>query len=196
MLGFSEACERNKDPILNILKDAFINCTKVLEIGSGTGQHSVYFGLNLPHLEWQPSDLNENLDGIKDRIELEGTDNIKQPVELDVTSTPWNVSGFDAVFSANTLHIMPKKNVEKFFNGLDKALVSGGVLCIYGPFKYKGRYTSDSNERFDEFLKERDAESGIRDFDYINSLAAKHCLEFVADHSMPANNQCIVWKKV
>ncbi len=195
MLEYSEACERNKEPILNILKDAFILCSNVLEIGSGTGQHAVHFGMNLPHVEWQPSDLAKNLPCIKDRLEIEGTDNIKDPVELDVASLPWGLKGFDSVFTANTLHIMPVENTEKIFQGLDDALVAGGVLCIYGPFKYGGKYTSESNERFDELLMERDPRSGIRDFEYVNRLATAHGFVLLEDHRMPANNQCIVWKK-
>lgn len=195
MLGFSEACERNKDPILDVLKDAFILCSNVLEIGSGTGQHAVYFGINLPHIQWQPSDLKENLDHVRERIELEGTQNIRSPLELDVASLPWGIKGFDGVFTANTLHIMPAENTEKLFEGINEVLVPGGRLCIYGPFKYRGRFTSDSNERFDQLLKQRDPLSGIRDFEFVNRLASGHGLILLADHAMPANNQCIIWEK-
>lgn len=195
MIGFSEACEKNKDPILGILLEVFAGCNNILEIGSGTGQHAVYFGLNLSHLVWQPSDLGENLEGIRERIEIEGTGNIKDPVELDVTDLPWSVSGFDGVFTANTLHIMPEENSLKLFSGLREAMFPGGILCIYGPFKYRGKFTSVSNEQFDEFLRKKDPRSGIRDFEYINCIADNNGFKMISDHSMPANNQCIVWKK-
>lgn len=195
MLEYSEACERNKEPILNILKDAFILCSSVLEIGSGTGQHAVYFGMNLPHLVWQPSDLSANLPALRARIDVEGTDNVSEPVELDVNSLPWWVSDFDGVFTANTLHIMPSENTVKLFEGLNDTMVTGGVLCIYGPFKYNGKHTSESNRKFDEFLRTRDPRSGIRDFEYVNGIANRFGFTLVKDHDMPANNRCIVWKK-
>lgn len=195
MLGYSEACERNKDPILNILKDAFILCSSVLEIGSGTGQHAIHFGMYLPHLQWQPTDLIENLSGISERLEIEGTDNVKDPLELDISLLPWKLGSFDGVFTANTLHIMPIENTRSLFRGLDEVLMPGGILCIYGPFRYNGEYTSRSNESFDRMLRDRDPQSGIRDFEYVNGLAREHGLSLLADHNMPANNQCIVWRK-
>ncbi|NIX15730.1 MAG: DUF938 domain-containing protein [Candidatus Dadabacteria bacterium] len=194
MLKHSEACERNKDPILKILKDVLSNCNRVLEVGSGTGQHAVHFAKNLPHLIWQPSDIHENLASLKERIELEGSDNLKPPVEIDVSKRPWQVSDIDAVFTANTFHIMSWEMVENFFSGLGEILKSGGVLCVYGPFKYSGKYTSESNKKFNRFLKNRDPQSGIRDFEDVNKLAIRQGLVFIEDHKMPANNQCIIWK--
>jgi len=196
MLKFSDACERNKDPILKILKHEFNNSNLVLEIGSGTGQHAVYFGKHLSHLNWQPTDLNENLASIKERIELETTDNVKPPVELDVSKHPWPILHVDAVFTANTFHIMSWELVENFFVGLGEVLNSSGALCVYGPFKYRGKYTSESNKKFDGFLKSRDPQSGIRDFEDVNILAIQQGLKLIKDYSMPANNQCIVWKAV
>jgi len=196
MIGYSESCERNKDPILKVLLDVFTVCSNILEIGSGTGQHAVYFGLNLPHLIWQPSDLKENLEGIRERIQIEGTENVKPPAELDVSDLPWKVCAVDGVFTANTLHIMPEENIPKLFSGLNVAMLPGGVLCLYGPFRYGGNYTSISNEHFDEILREKDPRSGIRDFEYINSIAGSHGFQLLSDYKMPANNQCIVWEKI
>ncbi len=196
MLKFSDACERNKDPILKILKHEFNNSNLVLEIGSGTAQHAVYFGKHLSHLNWQPTDLNENLASIKERIELEATDNVKPPIELDVSKHPWPILDVDAVFTANTFHIMSWELVENFFVGLGEVLNRRGALCVYGPFKYKGKYTSESNEKFDGFIKSRDPQSGIRDFEAVNKLAIEQGLRLLEDHQMPANNQCIVWKAV
>ncbi len=193
---FSEPCERNKEPILSVLKQAFRDVHSVLEIGSGTGQHAVHFALNLPHLTWQPTELSENIAGLKLRLDEEGSSNIKQPLVLDVTLQPWNVGSYDAVFSANTLHIMSEALVEHFFLGLDTVLTGGGTLCVYGPFNYGGEYTSESNESFNEFLQSRDPESGIRDFEWVNSLAEAKGLTLSKDHEMPANNRLLEWRKV
>lgn len=195
MLKHSEACERNKDPILQILKTVFSDCRHVIEIGSGTGQHAVHFAKLLPHLIWQPSELGENIGSLKERIDLEGTENINSPIELDVSTQSWDVNDVDAVFTANTFHIMSWQLVKCFFSGLGRVLMSGGKLCVYGPFRYEGNYTSDSNEKFDGFLKNIDPQSGIRDFDAVNKLAIEQGLKLIEDHNMPANNQCVIWIK-
>lgn len=196
---FSHACENNKVPILAVLKSAFANTTRVLEIGSGTGQHAVYFATNLPQLFWQTSDQAEYLEGIKARCLLQGhqlgINNLGFPITLDVTA-PWPVNGthIDAVFSANTLHIMSKSMVEAFFNGLGEYLPQLNTLCIYGPFNYQGHYTSDSNRQFDHFLKQRDSESGIRDIEWIIALAQAQGLTLVEDIAMPTNNRLLHFK--
>jgi SAM-dependent methyltransferase len=192
----SEACERNKEPILSVLRDAFRNVRTVLEVGSGTGQHAVHFARNLPHLVWQPTELLENLPGIKLWLEEAGLPNIKEPIALDVSEYPWQTGEYEAVFTANTMHIMPEALVELFFFGLDTGLIDGGTVCIYGPFNYGGKYTSESNERFDEFLHSRDPESGIRDFEWVNSLAEARGLKLSHDHEMPANNRLLEWRRV
>jgi SAM-dependent methyltransferase len=194
MLPFSDACERNKDPILGVLREAFADRTRVVEIGSGTGQHAVYFARHLPHLAWQPTDLREHLEGLAARIAAEGPPDLAVPVELDVLQAQWPPLTGDAVFSANTLHIMSWPAVEALFAGLRRVLTGGGVLAIYGPFRYGGQFTTASNAAFDAMLRERDPDSGIRDFEAVNALAAAAGLELRADHAMPANNQLIVWK--
>jgi len=193
-VNLSEACERNKDPILQVLRGAFATSRRVLEIGSGTGQHAVYFARKLPQLLWQSSDTGESLAPLRARIEQEGAANLPPPVELDVRRHPWPVSGIDSVFSANTLHIMAWQGVEDFFRGVGALLGAAGVLCVYGPFRYAKRYTSASNEAFDHNLQERDAASGIRDFEAVDALAASAGLRFDADHDMPANNRILVWR--
>jgi cyclopropane fatty-acyl-phospholipid synthase-like methyltransferase len=196
MLSFSDACERNKDPILSILRDKLASSNTVLEIGSGTGQHAVYFARNLPHVTWQTSDVRQNLPGLEERLRLEGGDNIRAPLALDVRDDPWPTQGpFDAIYSANTLHIMDMNSVQLFFKGIGKILAPGGVLCVYGPFRYGGKYTSDSNAQFDKHLKMRDTGSGIRDFEAVNALAAAQGLALEADYRMPANNQTLVWRR-
>ncbi|HYM43320.1 MAG TPA: DUF938 domain-containing protein [Steroidobacteraceae bacterium] len=195
MLPHSEACERNKGPILAVLTGALAAEHSVLEIGSGTGQHAVHFARHLPHLSWQPSERSGELAALSERIRLEGPPNLRPAIELDVRSQPWPVSGVDAVFSANTLHIMAWAEVEEFFRGVGAVLRRPGVLCVYGPFRYGGEYTSASNADFDRYLHIRDPASGVRDFEALAALAAAQGLALAADHAMPANNRTLVWRR-
>jgi SAM-dependent methyltransferase len=203
----SEACERNKGPILEILAGALAHSRKVLEIGSGTGQHATHFAAHLPHVVWQPSDTGAYLTDLRARIATErlarkppagaheGTPNLRAPIELDVRELPWPVDPVDAVFTANTLHIMSWDAVKDLFRGVGAVLSGPAVLCIYGPFRYGGRYTSASNAEFDRYLRARDPESGIRDFEEVNTLSSEQGLSLLADHPMPANNQFMIWHK-
>jgi cyclopropane fatty-acyl-phospholipid synthase-like methyltransferase len=195
MLTQSEACERNKEPILAVLSEELATSARVLEIGSGTGQHAVYFARHLPHLAWQPSELAENLPSLAERVALEGPANLRAPLALDVRDDPWNVGPADTVFSANTLHIMAWREVQHFFRGVGRVLEAAGVLCVYGPFCYHGEHTSDSNAAFDAYLKARDPHSGIRDFEALDALARAQGLALAADHAMPANNRTLVWRR-
>jgi cyclopropane fatty-acyl-phospholipid synthase-like methyltransferase len=192
---FSQSCENNKEPILMVLKEAFREASFVLEIGSGTGQHAVHFARNLPHLTWQPSDMPGNIPGMKLWFEEANLPNINEPVVLNVADALWPIERVDAVFSANTLHILGKSQIECMFEGIEPRLAPGGTLCIYGPFNYGGKYTSDSNKRFDAWLKGQDPKSGIRDFEWVDSLAEKAGLKLVHDHEMPANNRLLEWRK-
>jgi len=196
MLPFSEACDRNKGPILAVLREAFADRTRVIEIGAGTGQHAVHFARHLPHLAWQPTDRREYLEGLAARVAAEGPPNLLAPVELDVLCQRWPPFHGDAVFSANTLHIMSWQAVEALFAGLGRVLAPDGVLAIYGPFKYGGRFTTASNAAFDAMLRERDPDSGVRDVEAVDALAKALGLELLADHAMPANNQLLVWGKI
>ena len=195
MLAVSEACERNKGPILAVLDRELAASRSVLEIGSGTGQHAVHFARHLPHLSWQPTELEGLLGPLAERILLEGPPNLAPALALDVRSHPWPVRPVDAVFTANTLHIMAWDAVEHFFRGVGAALAADGVLCVYGPFRYRGGYTSDSNAEFDRYLHLRDPLSGIRDLEALEPLAAAAGLGLTADHAMPANNQTLVWRR-
>ena len=194
MFPHSDACERNKGPILEILRAAFAACSSILEIGSGTGQHAVHFAAAMPWLSWQPTDRSDALPGLRRRILHEGPANLRAPRELDVTRQPWDVPPADGVFTANTLHIMAWPEVQALFAGLAAAVNPGCVLAIYGPFRYAGRYTSESNESFDEMLRTRDPASGIRDFEAVDALARGTGFTLQADHCMPAHNQTLVWK--
>ncbi|MDX1398639.1 MAG: DUF938 domain-containing protein [Oceanospirillum sp.] len=192
---FSQACENNKAPILQVLKHAFSDVSQVLEVGSGTGQHAVYMAEHLPHLQWQPSDQAVYLPGVRLWCSEYAGSNLLAPVELDVTQAQWPEVKADGVFTANTLHIMSWAMVEAFFQGVGALLPEGGKLCLYGPFNYQGAYTSESNQAFDHFLRERDPLSGIRDFEAVAELAESAGLVLEADHEMPANNRLLEWHK-
>lgn len=196
MLTLSEACERNKEPILGVLRTELAGAATVLEVGSGTGQHAVHFAAGLPQLLWQPSELPEHLPALAERVRVAGGQNLRVPLALDVGDDPWPVAPVDAVFSANTLHIMSWSAVREFFRGVGCVLRSPGVLCVYGPFRFHGTHTSDSNAEFDRWLKARDPVSGVRDFEALDALARAAGLVFSADHAMPANNRTLVWRRV
>jgi cyclopropane fatty-acyl-phospholipid synthase-like methyltransferase len=195
MLPFSEACERNKGPILDVLRVIFADRRQILEIGSGTGQHAVHFAAALNHATWQPTEQLKYLSDLDSRIKLEGPRNLRAPLLLDVNQSVWPVRSADAVFSANTLHIMGWAEVQSMFRGLDAVLAVDGVLCIYGPFRYGGRYTSDSNRDFDRMLQERDPLSGLRDIDEVSALAERYRLALKQDHDLPANNRLLVFTR-
>ncbi len=192
---FSQACENNKEPILAVLRRVFASSRRVLEIGSGTGQHAVYFAPNLPHLEWYTSDLAENLAGIRLWIEEQPEDNLFPPMVLDVNASEWPIDDFDAVFSANTAHIMYWPDVEAMFRGVGKYLPFRGRFTLYGPFCYHGVHVSESNVRFDQSLRARDPGMGVRDMDALEELAEAAGLVLLEDNEMPANNRTVVWEK-
>ncbi|WP_064791624.1 DUF938 domain-containing protein [Shewanella woodyi] len=197
-LPFSQACENNKAPILDAIRPLFLNSTHLLEIGTGTAQHAVHFAQHLPHLIWQTSDQQAYLEGIEMRLAQVQLMNLRKPLALDVTQT-WPLSkqaNIDAMFTANTLHIMSKEMVEAFFNGVGEHLQPQGQLCIYGPFNYEGNYTSESNARFDIWLAEQNPQSAIRDIEWIVQLAKGQGLKLMADHTMPANNRLLHFIKV
>ena len=190
---FSQACENNKQPILAQLERFLTEPGSMLEIGSGTGQHAVHFAAAFPHILWQPSDLAVRLPGI-DAWRLE-TDlaNLSPPITFDVNQAQ-PVKKWDHLYSANTLHIMSWPEVELFFNRVPQLINPRGFVFIYGPFKYQGHFTSDSNAQFDQHLKQNVPHQGIRDFEAVNDLAHAAGLSLLEDKSMPANNQMLVWQ--
>lgn len=190
----SPSCDRNREPILEVLRDHLQDRRHLLEIGSGTGQHAAFFAAALPHLAWQATDRRENLPGIRMWLDEAGLANTPAPLELDVNGV-WPALRFDAVFSANTLHIMAWPEVERLFAGLAGILADVATLIVYGPFNYGGQFTSESNAKFEVWLKERGAHQGIRDFEAVDALAAKLGLQLVEDRAMPANNRCLVWQR-
>ena len=195
MLPFSAACERNKDPILEVLRVHFAGRAQVLEVGSGTGQHAVHFARALPHLVWHPTEQLVYLADLAERVRLEGPGNLRAPTVLDVRQVLWPLRAVDGMFTANTLHIMSWPEVTALFAGIGTVLVPGGVFCTYGPFRYGGKYTSDSNRDFDRMLQERDPLSGIRDVEDITVLAGQYGVRMIADHDLPANNRLLVFAK-
>jgi len=188
MKPFSEASERNRGPILAVLKRVLKDSRRVLEIGSGTGQHAAYFAAALPHLVWQASDVAQNLPGIRQWVADPA------PIELDV-DREWPAVEADAVFSANTCHIMAWPQVERMFDKIGK-IRSLKTFCLYGPFKYAGQHTSESNARFDAMLRRNDPASGLRDFEKISALAEAAGLALQEDNALPANNRLLVWTRL
>ncbi|PHS12673.1 MAG: methylase [Kangiella sp.] len=199
MKPFSQACENNKDAILSVITPLLKDKNNLLEVGSGTGQHAVYFSERLPHIHWQTSDMKENHEGINlwidDASFQQGSKNIERPIEIDVLNYQWLKQSYDAIYSANTAHIMSWRAVEAFFQGVGETLNDGGLFILYGPFNYDGKFTSDSNERFEQWLKEFDIERGIRDYEAVNHLAEENGMKLLQDYGMPANNRILVWKK-
>jgi len=192
---FSAACERNRDPILAVLRELLHTSGRVLEIGSGTGQHAVHFGLHLPHLIWQTSDLPQNHASISAWLQEARLPNVLPPLTLDTASADWPAGPFDAIFTANTCHIMAWDDVRAMFGGAARVLRTRGLMCVYGPFNEGGRFTSASNAMFDASLRAQAAHMGIRDFEAVDQLAADCGLALVADHAMPANNRLLVWQR-
>ena len=191
---FSAACERNRDPILAVLRERFADRSWVLEIGSGTGQHAVHFAAALPHLTWQTSDVAANVPGIQTWLDEAALPNTPAPLVIDVND-PLPHGKFDAVFSANTLHIMGWPEVQRLFAGLPRLMNLDALLTVYGPFSYKGQFTSLGNAAFDAALRDGDPQRGIRDFDAVDALARNVDLALVEDQAMPANNRCITWQR-
>jgi SAM-dependent methyltransferase len=191
---YSEACARNSEPIVGVLVRAFAQAHRVLEIGSGTGQHAVHFARRLPHLQWQPSDVAAHLPGIRAWIADVPAPNLRAPLQLDVNVDPWPERGFDGVFSANTAHIMSWDEAQRMVARAAAALDGAGRFCLYGPFNYGGAHTSDSNARFDAALRARDPRMGLRDMEALDAAAARHGFVLEEDNAMPANNRLLVWR--
>ena len=192
---FAPACERNKGPILEVLRRVFADAADVLEIGSGTGQHAVWFAAGLPHLVWRTSDLPECHAGINAWIDDAGLDNIERPHVLDVAHGPWPLASVDGVFSANTAHYMHWPEVEAMFGGVSDLLPPGGRFALYGPFARDGCHASASNAAFDRMLRWHDPGFGVRDRRDLERLAADGDMRLEEDVAMPSNNAILVWRK-
>ena len=192
---YAESCDQNKVPIFTVIEPYLAQRKNLLEIGSGTGQHAVYFTEKLPNMVWQTSDRAEYHSGIAQWLAEANLNNVRHPLLLDVTRSPWPETKYDAVFSANTTHIMHWQDVESLFAGVGKVLDVDGVFMLYGPFNFDGQFTSESNRQFDQRLKTRDPLSGVRNFEDLDQLAANVNMTFIHDHEMPYNNRILVWRK-
>ena len=194
-LPYSQSCENNKAYILEVLREAFARRRQVLEIASGTGQHACYFAAGMPWLQWQPTDLVENLETLRPRCAAYAGDKLLPELALDVRQDPWPVAIPDTLFTANSLHIMAFSAVEALFAALGGYSRGDTLLAVYGPFNYGGQYTSASNARFDQWLAQQHPDSAIRHFEEVNRLAEEAGFRLQADHGMPANNRLILWHK-
>ena len=194
MLGFSQAADNNKAPILTVLSKYLQAGDVVLEVGSGSGQHALHMAQALPYVTWYPSEHPAALDTLKHNIEACGSDNIATPLSIDLVKDTWQKPLVDVVYAANIAHIVTPLLGERLVALARNALSGGGLLALYGPFKYAGAFTSESNARFEQWLKGRDPRSGIRDFEWMLELASDHDMTLIEDHTMPANNQLLVFQ--
>jgi SAM-dependent methyltransferase len=192
---FAQSAARNTAPILETLRREFRDCSRVLEIGSGTGQHAVAFGQELPHLQWQTSDLEENHAGIRAWIARACPENVLPPLLLDVRTAALEAASFDAVYSANTAHIMGMDAVRAMIALAGQVLSANGVFCLYGPFRIGGNFNSPSNATFDAGLRGRDPAMGIRDLETLDQTAAANGLQRRRLYALPSNNHVAVWSK-
>ncbi|MFS4460123.1 DUF938 domain-containing protein [Bdellovibrio sp. HCB2-146] len=193
----SEAAERNKEPILRVLKEVIRpNHQRLLEIGAGTGQHAVYLAPFFPHLDWTPTEQAENLPMLKRRIEQARIPNITTPFKLRIGENDFPIRTFDIVLTINTFHIMHWKEVKTFIKLVSGRLQEGGLVVIYGPFNYGGKFTTPSNEAFDKTLKEKDPLSGLRGFEDVLKAFAKNEFELLKDYEMPSNNRMLVFSRL
>jgi cyclopropane fatty-acyl-phospholipid synthase-like methyltransferase len=194
-IPYSSASERNQEVILDKLKELIPQSAVVLEIGSGTGQHAVFFTRKMSGLLWQPTDRIENLSGLEACFDAEGNKNILPLLRLDVLQDPWPAHCYDAAFSANTAHIMPWEAVVAMFAGVAAHLATGSRFCLYGPFNIDNNFTSESNAQFDAHLRAEDSKMGIRDMMVVESLARLHHMQLELKIPMPANNFLLVFKR-
>ena len=193
--GWSEASDRNKDAILKVLREILPKKPlRVLEIGSGTGQHSVHFAHLMPNLDWQTSDVIENHADITTRIRHSRLRNVRLPRELDVNNFLLDRS-YDVVYTANTAHIMSIDEVQAMFVGVSQVLEAHGLFILYGPVNRDGEFTSESNASFDHQLRANAAHRGIRDDRELDAFALAENLQRIADHDMPTNNRILVWQR-
>lgn len=194
-LPYSSASERNRQPILDQLINLLPEQGTVLEIGSGTGQHAVFFSRHLAGICWQPTDRAENLPGLEVQFAAKGNPRIHKPQKLDVLNDPWPENSYEAAFSANTAHIMSWEAVQAMFAGVAQHLLTSACFCLYGPFNINGAYTSPGNAEFDMQLRQQDPQMGIRDMSAVEALSKDHQMCLQKKIAMPANNFILVFYK-
>lgn len=196
MQGYSPAAENNKSAILSVLTNYLSDDDHVLEMGSGSGQHAIHISAALPQIQWQPSDRAITLAVLSANIREYGTPNLRQPIELDLAKPPQALpKDVRCVYAANVMHIVSESLGANLIKLAAQSLVEGGYLVLYGPYRYGGEFTTESNKNFDGWLKDRDSDSGVRDFEWVQGLANICGLSLIKDHPMPANNQCLVFQR-
>lgn len=196
MKGFSPAADNNKSPILSVLTTYLADGDRVFEVGSGSGQHALYMSASLPNIQWVASERESTLPLLRANLNDYGTPNIAEPTVLDLAKAPEpDNAAVQCVYAANVVHIVSEPLVINLVNWAGIALDERGFLILYGPYRYKNEFTTVSNQNFDRWLKDRDPQSGVRDFEWVNAVALNAGLSLVEDHSMPANNQCLVFQK-
>ena len=196
MQAYSPAADNNKAAILSVLSHYLSDGDHVFEIGSGSGQHAIHIAAALPPIQWQPSDRAITLATLSSNIREYGTPNVAPPIELDLAKPPLSLpKRVQCVYAANVMHIVSEPLGANLIKLAGKILLKGGHLVLYGPYRYGGKFTTESNKNFDGWLKNRDSDSGVRDFEWVERLANKSGLTLIEDHAMPANNQCLVFQK-
>lgn len=191
----SPATDRNKQPILDVLRDILPPEGRVLEIASGTGQHVMYFADALPNLVWQPTDPDEpSRATIQARVRAAGLTNVHDPVDLDVRDAPWPVKLSNAVLCINMIHISPWTATEALFSNARSILSSAGILYLYGPYSQSGRDITASNKAFDASLRSRNPEWGIRSLEQVVHFAETQGFVLEKTKDMPANNLSVVFR--
>ncbi|REL28477.1 DUF938 domain-containing protein [Thalassotalea euphylliae] len=193
--NFAPSCERNKAVIWQAIAPFLADKKSLLEIGSLSGQHACFFSAPLPELTWQCSDISFNLAPLSANIKQHGSAKVLPPIELDVANNQhWPRQPFDVIYTANSLHIMSWQHVVACFANMPSSANAGTLFIAYGPFNFNGQYSSESNAEFDIWLKERDSQSAIRDFEAVDALAQQAGMSLVTNIDMPANNQLLVWQ--
>jgi hypothetical protein len=193
---FSQAAENNKSVIAGVLGDWLPVRASVLEIGSGSGQHAIHIGSTLTHVSWQPTEHPDRLEILASNLARYAPSNVRAPLRLDLAENEWPNRSVDCVFSANVIHIVSEPLGERLIVGGAQAAGANGLLVLYGPFTYHGEFTTDSNREFDQWLKDRDEKSGVRSFEWVERIAGREGMTLVEDRAMPANNQCLIFRKM
>ena len=196
MEQFSQAADNNKSVIAEVLDDWLPARASVLEIGSGSGQHAIHIGSTLTHVSWQPTEHPDRLQILANNLARYAPSNVRAPLRLDLAEDEWPNRSVDCVFSANVIHIVSETLGERLMVGGAQAAGANGLFMLYGPFKYHGKFTTDSNREFDQWLKDRDEKSGVRSFEWVQRIAEREGMTLVADRAMPANNQCLIFRKI
>ena len=196
MEQFSLAADKNKSFIAEALHDWLPVGASVLEIGSGSGQHAIHFASTLAHVSWQPTEYPDRMEVLASNLARYAPSNVRPPFGLDLAQEEWPSRSVDCVFSANVIHIVSEYLGERLIVGGARATGADGLFMLYGPFKYCGEFTTDSNRDFDQLLRDRDEKSGVRSFEWVEHIAKREGLTLVEDRAMPANNQCLIFRKI